>query len=1583
MKRILILISVCLVYVGGYSQFLSNAEYFIDDDPGYGNGTMIPLSKDGNSTLAFDVNMDGLSSGLHTLFMRVKDNIGSWSTTTHLPFLVGKYGLDPLPAIVQAEYFFDSDPGVGAGYQMPVDPNSTTEIEYVIPLENLSQGWHTLYFRALDAHGNWGITHYRPFVKLYVPDDQVNVTYLEYFIDEDPGAGNATPVNIPAGSSVDKSFIVDPGSLPAGIYWLFVRACDDRGNWSIVFNQEFEVEPPPECPPPSVLTATNITTTTATLGWIAGEDEQEWHILWGAAGFDPETSGNLISDVFSYNYVLENLSPDSDYDFYVRTVCGTGHWSIWAGPESFITLEEPIITIPTLTTTELDQITQITAVSGGNVTDDGGATVTARGVVWSTFENPSFDLNQGITNDGAGLGEFVSNLTGLNPASEYFVRAYAANSAGTAYGEQLEFTTLNTGAFVCGTSTLSDVDGNVYNTVSIGDQCWMKENLKTTKYSNGTDIEYPGNDNNNWNLNSTGAYAWYDNEISWKDLYGALYNGYAVHNENGLCPSGWHVPGFLEFTQMRDYLVEQGYPDLDGNANGAGNALKSCRQVDSPYGDDCNTLEHPRWDSPGIYLGFGFDAYGFSALPGGRRGTNGTYSTSGTFGWWWTSHMTSFPWFYNMSNTSSKVGNLDWVSGLNGYSVRCIKDENSQVNLPSISTSEITQITINSATSGGNVSNDGGAPVTARGIVWGTSENPSIETNEGITYDGIGIGSWVSALVELTPATEYFVRAYAINSAGTAYGEEQSFITLEETMGDTINILRGGPPETNPLAIPIQITGISATPYNYDLNQWTGSWEAPQAIYDQGVYMNDADFWSNIQSNSGAGSTWYNSSPGIGYGILVVDLQQVRQITRMSVFQMFSDGKITHIALAGHPQSGSAAPEAFDEGWAEFLPKSSIGAGTNHTIYVSNPTKFFVNAETRYVKIMAYNDGSLGSTSFIELKGIKMYGGEAQVLLPQVSTANVNGITISSAVSGGNVSNDGGAPVTARGIVWSTSQNPSVTTYEGITYDGEGTGSWVSELAGLNPATEYFVRAYATNSAGTAYGEQLSFITLSGEPPNWEPNPYLQYNMQIIGQLEYEDGAISLNGNDRIGAFEGEECRGVMSPDPGFMGILFLTVGSNQQSGETIIFKAWLNEENRIVELNQSLLFENQLQTGSISNPFIFSYGQAELQTIVVPAGWSGISSFVIPDTPAVETIFAPVVDDMVILQNLDGMYWPYAGVNTIGNWNDMSGYQVKMEFAQQVTFTGAMQDNLTANLEDGWNYLPVLNPCDNFSEDLFSEISGNLQIVKEVAGPDVYWPQFGINTLEQIKPGKAYFVLVDEDVEVEFPECANKSLTLTGASTLSGQGGNKNLTESSDLSEFGISTTPITHTIAIPPEAISGLPEGGIIGVYGTYGQCYGAVLYQNHNLALTAFGDDPTSTQIDGLTEGEIMQFRVFNPETGKETMLEVAFDEQMPQGGYFMNHGLSAIKSIQATGIGGASEIENSVNIYPNPSTGIFNVSAPTLSGLDWKAHDIHGSIIATGNENSNEFSINLTSYPKGIYYLKITHGGMQIVRKIVLQ
>jgi uncharacterized protein (TIGR02145 family) len=214
-----------------------------------------------------------------------------------------------------------------------------------------------------------------------------------------------------------------------------------------------------------------------------------------------------------------------------------------------------------------------------------------------------------------------------------------------------------------GAPTITDIDGNIYNTVQIGDQCWMKENLKTTTYNNGTSIPNV-TDANAWSYLSTGAYVWYDNDISWKDNYGALYNWSATVDANSLCPTGWHVPSNDEWTAVTDYIGGTGTPH--------GNELKSCRQVNSPLGGGCSTSEHPRWNQHNTH--YGTDDYGFSGLPGGVRSFSGTFYDYGYDGYWWSStEYSGNAWGRKLLYSYGVVGEF-YLDKRDGFSVRCLQD---------------------------------------------------------------------------------------------------------------------------------------------------------------------------------------------------------------------------------------------------------------------------------------------------------------------------------------------------------------------------------------------------------------------------------------------------------------------------------------------------------------------------------------------------------------------------------------------------------------------------------------------------------------------------------------------------------------------------------------------------------------------------------------------------------------------------------------------------------------------------------------------------------------------------------------------
>ena len=291
---------------------------------------------------------------------------------------------------------------------------------------------------------------------------------------------------------------------------------------------------------------------------------------------------------------------------------------------------------------------------------------------------------------------------------------------------------------------------------------------------------------------------------------------------------------------------------------------------------------------------------------------------------------------------------------------------------PTLTTTAVSAITATTATSGGTITSPGGTTITASGVCWSTSANPTIADSK--TTGATASGSFSGALTGLLGGTTYYVRAYATNTGGTAYGDQVSFTTTSGVYGN--NWLRGAPTTdpTNRRAFVASISAINgAANYTSALETWTGSWQAPQAIYEHGGNLDDPTTW--YQTGTGEGSTWStgSSASAIPAGELVVDMQVVRTLARFVVFQMFSDGKTTHAYFYSHPSTSATAPANTDAGWV-LVGGGAIGVGATSGSVVTSPTTFTMTPFTsRYIKLRAQNDGTQLNPSYIELKGVKAF----------------------------------------------------------------------------------------------------------------------------------------------------------------------------------------------------------------------------------------------------------------------------------------------------------------------------------------------------------------------------------------------------------------------------------------------------------------------------------------------------------------------------------------------------------------------------------------------------------------------------------
>ena len=359
-------------------------------------------------------------------------------------------------------------------------------------------------------------------------------------------------------------------------------------------------------------------------------------VCWGTSQ-NPSVSSSKTNDgkgTGSFTSSISGLTAGIKY--YVRAYAVNSVGTSYGSEVSFSTTP---VAQATLSTAAIGSVTAFSAASGGNITSDGGGAITARGVCWSKSQNPT--VADSKTSDGSGTGSFTSSMTNLSSGTLYYVRAYATNSAGTAYGDEKSFST----------SQIKDADGNTYTTVTIGTQIWMVENLKTTKYNDGTAISNLTEDDA-WANATSGGYCWYNNDISYKNPYGALYNWYATSTDK-LCPAGWHVPLLDEWNALIDYL---------GGVTVAGDKMKE------------QGTEH--WDTPNIGA---TNESGLTLLPGGLRETYGLIHGLGHYGDYFGDYFTATrsSYVFGVNSISSEAGispntTGNWVTF--GCSVRCIKD---------------------------------------------------------------------------------------------------------------------------------------------------------------------------------------------------------------------------------------------------------------------------------------------------------------------------------------------------------------------------------------------------------------------------------------------------------------------------------------------------------------------------------------------------------------------------------------------------------------------------------------------------------------------------------------------------------------------------------------------------------------------------------------------------------------------------------------------------------------------------------------------------------------------------------------------
>jgi uncharacterized protein (TIGR02145 family) len=368
-------------------------------------------------------------------------------------------------------------------------------------------------------------------------------------------------------------------------------------------------------------------------------------VCWTADNLYPTISNSKTTDGSGAGLFVSNLSgltPGTYYNLraYVTNAVGT----TYGENVQFKTLGNA----PECITQPATNISATGATLNGTVNANYISTiVTFEYGTTSGYGNSTTATQSPVT--GNTITNVSSDIIGLTSGTTYHYRIKAVNSLGTIYSSDLIFTTTSS-------VTISDIDGNIYQTVTIGTQVWMVQNLKTTKYNDGTAIPNI-TDNTAWATLTTGSYSDYNNTPVNSTIYGRLYNWYAVDNNaatkvtsNGgknVCPTSWHVATDAEWTTLTTNL---------GGESVAGGKLKETGTT--------------HWLSPSTGA---TNETGFTALPGGMRNYDGIYYSIGYWADWWSSSVYDniSGWYRNMSDINVSTS---YRQKQNGFSVRCLKD---------------------------------------------------------------------------------------------------------------------------------------------------------------------------------------------------------------------------------------------------------------------------------------------------------------------------------------------------------------------------------------------------------------------------------------------------------------------------------------------------------------------------------------------------------------------------------------------------------------------------------------------------------------------------------------------------------------------------------------------------------------------------------------------------------------------------------------------------------------------------------------------------------------------------------------------
>ncbi len=439
-------------------------------------------------------------------------------------------------------------------------------------------------------------------------------------------------------------------------------------------------------------------------------------------------------------------------------------------------------------------------------------------------------------------------------------------------------------------------------------------------------------------------------------------------------------------------------------------------------------------------------------------------------------------------------------------------------------------------------------------------------------------------------------------------------------------------------------------------------------------------------------------------------------------------------------------------------------------------------------------------------------------------------------------------------------------------------------------------------------------------------------------------------------------------------------VGSVIGGNGTVLYKGALSAFTH-TNLNPSATYYYRIWSVNSTNYYSSTAPEANattpnFHTVCSTMGWGGISSYLTPENTDIEVVLAGIEEEMQILLGNNGFYWPSQNINTLINWDPNKGYKIKMNEQACFSILGEMTENKTVMLPQGASFMPVLCSESVSAASIFNQLGNNLLFAYDLTSQQLYWPVGGIYTLQNLIPGRAYLVNMIQAGQATFG-CV-KSTDINP---------NVNGLPVYESAPWTYNQSGEQHFISIHSSALASLEKGTFIGVFNAQGVCVGLTQYNGEagNLLLVAYGDDNTTSAIDGLTNGEMMSFKVFG---SVEKAINVEYSAELNNSGKFADMGQSMIMKLgeNATGIGEGQLSD--MKLYPNPGNGAFTLEIPRVDQrVEVKVENSLGQVIYTelieASQTGSTQKINLSSATSGIYFVKISYNDVTLVSKLIVR